>query len=438
MFKLNENYEVDRRILKCDYIRYSPAETSTINTPNSQIYINIPREDSVISLLNSYLDLNFEVVKRADNSRYGDGNDIRLVNLGPIALFSNFKLATSSGKHLEDISHAHLVSLMYKLITSSKDSNDLSIGFDNSRNRRRDELAQNKNIKGKFHVKIMLKDVFGFAECQEKATYGLGYKLTLTRNKDDVVMDKAGGIAEARIRIDHIHWYVPHYTPSIQQQSNLSKQILSKTPTELRYVERSVFMKQVNNQNVWNFELGSQENMNVPIWIIIGFQQQDRQDSQNLNSDTFCRLPVVSAQCIIGTEKYPDTGILLNYDDDDYSQGYHQVKEAFRALTKDDILQPYVSDDNFRSSNVAANDIGYNLYVFDIRDQKNFTNSQPIKVEFKFDGVVPNDINGYALVLTNKLISISSDGQRHFDLILSDESCIHTSIIIIILLFIFE
>ena len=263
----------------------------------------------------------------------------------------------------------------------------------------------------------MLQDVFGFAECQEKATYGLGYKLTLTRNKDDAVIDKAGGIAEARIKIDYIHWYVPHYTPSIQQQSNLSKQILSKTPTELRYVERSVFMEQVNNQNVWNFEVGNQENMNVPIWIIIGFQQQDRQDSQNLNNDTFCRLPVVSAQCIIGTEKYPDAGILLNYDDDDYSQEYHQIEEAFRALTKDDIIQLYINDDIFRTSNAAANDIGYNLYVFDIRYQKNFTNSQPIKVEFKFDGVVPNNINGYALVLTNKLVSISGDGQRHFDLI---------------------
>ena len=139
MFKLNENYEVDRKILKCDYIRYSPAETSTINTPNSQIHINIPREDSVISLLNSYLDLSLEVIKKDDNSRYANGNDIRLVNLGPIALFNNFKLTTSSGKHVEDISHAHLVSLMYKLITSSQDSNDLSIGFDNSRNRRRDE-----------------------------------------------------------------------------------------------------------------------------------------------------------------------------------------------------------------------------------------------------------------------------------------------------------
>ena len=271
MFKLNEIYEVDRRILKCGYIIYSTSEASTINTPNSHIYINIPREDSVTSLLNSYLDLNFEVIQKADDSRYANGKDTRLINLGPIALFSNFELTTSSGKHLEDISHAHIVSLMYKLITSSKDSNGLSIGFDQSRNRRRDELAANKSVKGKFHLKKLLKDVLGFAECQEKATYVLGYKLTLTRNKDDAVIDKAGVTADARIRIDHIHWYVPHYTPSIQQQSILSDQKLKKIPTELRYVERSVFLKEVNNQNLCNFNLGSQENMNDPIWIFLGF-----------------------------------------------------------------------------------------------------------------------------------------------------------------------
>ena len=104
----------------------------------------------------------------------------------------------------------------------------------------------------------MFKDVFGVAEHQEKATYGLGYKLTLKRNKDDVVIDKAGAVADARIKINQIHWYGPQYTPSIHQQSTLSKQISSKTPTELRYVERSVFMKEVNIQKLWNFELGSQ------------------------------------------------------------------------------------------------------------------------------------------------------------------------------------
>ena len=79
MFNLGEKYEVDRRILECDCIRYSPSEISTINTADSQIYINIPREDSLISLLNSYLDLDFDVVHAGTNNRYADNNEIRLV-----------------------------------------------------------------------------------------------------------------------------------------------------------------------------------------------------------------------------------------------------------------------------------------------------------------------------------------------------------------------
>ena len=109
MFKLSEKYSIFRDILKCDYIRYSPSELSTINTANSQVYINIPRKDTVISLLNSYLELNFDVLHAPTNNRYVDNFDIGLVNLGPIALFSNYKLTTSSGKNLENIDHAHIV-----------------------------------------------------------------------------------------------------------------------------------------------------------------------------------------------------------------------------------------------------------------------------------------------------------------------------------------
>ena len=416
MFKLNERYSVNRDILKCDYIRYSPSEISTINTANSQVYINKHREDSVISLLNSYLELNFDVLHAATNNGYVDGNDIRLVNLGSIGLFSNYKLTTSSGKHLENIDHSHIVSLMYKLLTSSKGSDDLSICFDRDRNRRQRELTNNKSQKGKYHVRICLKDVFGFAEYQEKATYGLGYNLTMTRNSDNAVLNKGNAINNAKIKINAIEWYVPHYNPSMQQQAILSKQIINKTPTQIQYPERSVFMKEVNTESFWTFELGTQEGTNIPTWISVAFQQNDRQHDQNLNNDTFVRLPVISVQVVIGTERYPDSGILLNYDDDDYTQGYGLIKEAFRALTKDDILKPYITEDDFRSSN-EGNNVGYNIYAFDIRYQKNFENAQPVKVEFRFSENIPAGIYGYALVLTNKLISISSDGQRTFDLV---------------------
>ena len=249
MFTLSEKHEVDRRFLKCDYIRYSPAEISTINTANSQKFINILREDSVISLLNSYLELNFDVLQAASNNGYVDTSDIRLVNLGSRALFSNYKLTTSSGKHLEEITHAHIVSLMYKLLTSIKDSDDLSIGFDCSRARRKSELSNNKNIKGKFHIRIYLKDNFGFAEHHEKETYGLGYKLTLTRNTDNAVLNKTAATNIAKVKINSLDWYVPHYSPNLEEYIELMQQIKKNTPTLLHYPERSVFMKEVNTQN---------------------------------------------------------------------------------------------------------------------------------------------------------------------------------------------
>ena len=146
-------------------------------------------------MLNSYLELNSDVLQAASIKRCVDASDIRLFILGPIALFSNFKLTTSLGKHLEKISHAHIVSLMYKLLTSSKDSDDLSIGFDRNCGRRKSELSTNKIIKGKYHIRTYLKDIFGFAQHQEKGTYGLGYKLTFTRNTDNAVLNKTNATA---------------------------------------------------------------------------------------------------------------------------------------------------------------------------------------------------------------------------------------------------
>ena len=377
MFKLNDKYEINRNILKCDYIRYSPSEVSTINTANSRTYINVPREDSVISLLNRLIILNFDLVQAGTNKRYVDGNDTRLVSLGSIALFSNHKLTAISGKQLEDIFHPHRVSLMYKIITSFEVLmiyQLVSIVI----NTRQRELTNSRNHKGKNHLRIILEDVFGFAEHHEKATYGLGYKVIITRRSDKAVLNKFDEISIGKLKINGIERYVPHHIGSLSQKTILTKQILGKVPTELQNVERSFFMKKVDTQNLRTFELGTQEGINVPIKIFVGFQPRDRQDPQILNKDTFYR-PPVTAQCIIRTEKYPDAGIILKNDDDEYSEAYGQIKEAFKALTKDDKLQPYISDNVFRSCN-NDNDIGYNLYVFDISYQKNQEAAQPIKV----------------------------------------------------------
>ena len=203
---------------KSNYIRFSSSEISTINTAISQIFINILRGDSVNSLLGSRLRVNFVILHAATKNRYVDVDDIRLVNEGPIALSSNYMQQSSSGKHIAEINHAHIVRLMYKLITSARITDDLSIGFDRGRGRSQRELTNKKNVKGKYHVTIMLKDIFGFAQHHEKGSYGLGYKLTLTRSSDNAVLNKVIATNNAKIKFNSINWDVPHYTPSLAQK----------------------------------------------------------------------------------------------------------------------------------------------------------------------------------------------------------------------------
>ena len=77
-----------------------------------------------------------------------------------------------------------------------------------------------------------------------------------------------------------------------------------------------------------------------------------------------------------------------------------------------------MSNQGFRSSN-EGDDTGYELFVFRLRYQGDFTANQPIKIESYFDGVVPTEIDSYALVLRNKIVSINTEWQRRFEFIRS-------------------
>ena len=124
----------------------------------------------------------------------------------------------------------------------------MSNGVDRSRDRRRRELTDSKKINCKYRLRIYLRDNFRFAEQQQTATFGLGYKLRSTRNTNDAVLNKDGANNKVNIKINVIEWHVPHYTPSPEEYTNLLNQITKRLPTELHYPERSLFMKEVNTQ----------------------------------------------------------------------------------------------------------------------------------------------------------------------------------------------
>ena len=88
----------------------------------------------------------------------------------------------------------------------------------------------------------MLKDIFGFAQNKEKGSYGLGYKLTLTRNSDNAVLNKTNATNNAEIKINSIHWYVPHYTPSLAREKILMGQIVDKKNLQSLDIWKGLFL----------------------------------------------------------------------------------------------------------------------------------------------------------------------------------------------------
>ena len=70
--------------------------------------------------------------------------------------------------------------------------------------------------------------------------------------------------------------------------------------------------------------------------------------------------------------------------------GYHNIK-------------PYINHRTFKNS--------YRIYVFDTRYQSDHIGPQPIQLNFKFSAAVA-DVICPALVLTRKVISVNSDGNK--------------------------
>ena len=174
-------------------------------------------------------------------------------------------------------------------------------------------------------------------------------------------------------------------------------------------MERIVFRKDVNTNNNWTFELGN-SGETTPTFVVVAFQAKNKIDSQTHDNAIFDRLPVSNAVCKIGSEKYPDDGIECDYDRDKYDQANSEIENFYLLKSESNLLNPFIDLHKFRTN--------YNFYVFDLSKQKDNIASQPIRLEFKFNAAIDvADHIAYALVLTPKLISISSDGQRHFDLL---------------------
>ena len=122
----SENYQldrmevIDRTKVKSDFVSYRPSSLVAVNG-NSPFNIVIPREDVYADLRDSYIEIEVQVVKNADDSLYVDGTAIQPNNLFFISLFREMSLKTFGSKTIESVENVYLSSLMYKLLSDNEE-----------------------------------------------------------------------------------------------------------------------------------------------------------------------------------------------------------------------------------------------------------------------------------------------------------------------------
>ena len=88
-------------------------------------------------------------------------------------------------------------------------------------------------------------------------------------DKNVIIHALAGAPNVAQITINNISWKIPHYTPNIPQQTLIRGHIVSRDPTQLSYIERSVGVKPVDKQCSSFFDFKVQGEIDVPIFILL-------------------------------------------------------------------------------------------------------------------------------------------------------------------------
>ena len=127
-------------IINVCFFRFTPPSLYLGSGEKIQNFIDSFEENSAFSLKDSYLEIDFNVTHRAvGQACCAVGDYIRLVDLVLSALFKDFRLTGNRGEEREEIDNAYISFLLNKLISNSKNSDDVSISF------HRDNTSRGKN-----------------------------------------------------------------------------------------------------------------------------------------------------------------------------------------------------------------------------------------------------------------------------------------------------
>ena len=427
MEKLNlgENFIKDESIESYEYHEYTPTPGSSNLNQNNEIVIKINHQDLFLDISESYLHFEGRLLKN-DDSSYANADKVSLINNALMYLFSNVKYKVS-GQEIENLNYPGETTTMMGYLKYSEDfekteglnqlwyrESSKAFGSENGITLRNEYIIKKPKTKGTFSFSVPLKHIFGFCETYNKVMYGFEHEISLYRKQDsrDSVIDEINVNGQnvlrmtntGKVRLDKLSWYVPHVKPSLEYETKLLTQIRNKVKYEVAYKRFQDASTTINPGYTFDWRLTAKSSPEKPRFIIVGFQKRNLDGTfsdKSLFHHSFLKNIFVS----LNSRRYPEVDYNVNFEENKFSRVFMEAVRFKRNC--------FHSTD---SVNISPFDYSeyYPLYVIDVSNQSDSIKGgiTDITIKMNFDKKVENNIEAYAVIVSDRIIMFEADGTK--------------------------
>jgi hypothetical protein len=410
---IGETVFVNESIESFQYSEYDPQNPLGINTVG-QIRIDIQGYDSYTLPSKSYLLVEGKLAAAAAD--YAEGDKVTLINNAIPYMFSQIKYNINDNT-IEDVTSPGQATTMKGMLMRdnnfvkglnmcwAKDTDATATSANAGFESRRQLIIVGPTPNGSFSFYIPLSHIFGFCADYTKVIYGVKHSLLLSRKSDDDAIFRADAVGAGKITLSKLQWCMPHVAPSLEYQNILTKQIEKKIKLPVLFRSNQCNSLAVPQATSFSWRLGSNTSAGRPRWIIVGFQT-GRDGDQKKNPALFDNVKVSDIHAMLNNIRYPNTEKALDFTAFKTSRAY----EAFCNF-KDEYYGKNESSTQITSIEFIKL---FPLFVIDVRRQPERlkTTTLDIQIKVKFNENVPANTTAYALMISDTLLYLESDGNK--------------------------
>lgn len=422
ILQIQEKFHVDESIKGYEYVEYQPQIGCPLNGGSGQITITIENTDDFFHPRHSWLLIEGNLVKKADDGVYEATDLISLTNNGIMYLFADIKYSLG-GQEIENLNHPGFATTMLGMAKYPLDyakgpgimqcwypdtttaAAATNIGF----TARRNYIIAKPVPVGSFSFAIPCEHIFGFCEDYDKVMYGMRHSLTLVRTGDDDAIFKAAAVADlGRVKLSKISWMMPRVQPNDEMKYKLYKSIESKVVLDVAFRMRQCNITEISAQATsMEWRLGVRTAPEKPRYLIIGIQT-DKSGSQNKNPALFDHNNVTNMCVRLNSVKYQPLDVNANFTTHQYIQFYKYMAEFSRDYYG---MDPLVGC-------TAIQPIAYKeltpLFIFNVSKQSERLNQGVVDVTvgMEFAANPAANTRAYALVISDRRLKLQSDGRK--------------------------